>query len=837
MKQKFDITGMTCSACANHVEKAVNKLPGTNNTNVNLMQNVLQIDYDNTQTTPDDIKQAVEHAGYGISEQGKIEVSSKDNKLEKAAHDMKVRLTFSIILLIPLMYISMGHMLGLPLPDFLSGLHNAITYAMVQFLITLIIIYLNRSYFINGFRALIHRAPSMDSLIAIGSSAALLYGIYAIIQMGLGLAYQDWNLVEQYHMDLYFESAGTIVTLITVGKYLESRSKGKTNDAIKKLMDLSPKVAIVERNGKEMEVAIEEVVKDDIIIVKSGSTIPVDGVIIEGSATINEAAITGESLPIEKTINANVTGGTISVSGFFKMQATRVGEDTTLSQIIKLVEDANASKAPIAKLADKVSGVFVPIVIAIAIIATITWLLLGYSVSFSLSIGIAVLIISCPCALGLATPTAIMVGTGKGAEYGILFKTAESLESMKNAEVVVLDKTGTVTKGKPIVTDIVVNDSISEKELLQIALNIENASEHPLAQAISTYAKEKNLEAQKLDTFEQIPGQGIKASQNGKQYLAGNEKMMKAFQVNLEKFSDTAAAMANIGKTPLYFCEDNHILGLIALADTVKENSKQAIQELQNMGIDVVLLTGDNKKTAQAIANQVGVHTIISDVLPQEKEKHIREIKAQNKHVIMVGDGINDAPALARADVGLAIGAGTDIAIDSADVVLMKSDLLDVVTAIQLSHATIRNIKQNLFWAFIYNTIGIPIAAGLFYPAFNLTLNPMLGSAAMSLSSLFVVSNALRLRFFKPNTNNRIKVKTTKGETRVMKKIMYIDGMSCKHCEGRVNEALNTIDGVDASVDLDNNLANITLHKDVSDDTLKNAVEDAGYTVTSIKAG
>jgi len=837
MKQKFDITGMTCSACANHVEKAVTKLPGTKNANVNLMQNILQIEYDEASTSQSDIIHAVEQSGYGASIQGESkEVTT--NKFDKDANAIKKRLWTSSILLIILMYIAMGHMIGLPLPSFLSGLSNSINYAMSQFLLTLIILYLNRSYFSNGFKALFHFAPTMDSLIAIGSSAALIYGIYAILQMGQGLANQDFKLVEMMHMDLYFESAAMIVTLISVGKYLESRSKGKTNDSIEKLMNLAPKVAIVEVDGKAQEVALEDVKKNDIVIVYSGSSIPVDGVIIEGSATIDEATITGESMPVEKGVEAKVSAGTISVSGYFKMQATRVGNDTTLAQIIQLVEDANASKAPIAKLADKVSGVFVPIVIAIATIATITWLLLGYSTSFSLSIGIAVLIISCPCALGLATPTAIMVGTGKGAENGILFKTAESLETMHGVDVVVFDKTGTLTQGMPSVSDIFIIQQ-NEQELLQIALDIEYHSQHPLAKAIVKKASDQGLTANKMDSFVEVAGQGIIAKSNSITYLAGNQKMMEEHNIAIAPYYQEVQAYANAGKTPLFFTKDNQVLGIIALADKIKTNSKAAIHKLLEMKKEVILLSGDNNKTATAIGKQLGFTSIISDVLPQDKEQYIRSIQERGKKVAMVGDGINDAPALARADIGIAIGAGTDIAIESADIVLMHSDLLDVVTTIKLSKATLRNIKQNLFWAFIYNIIGIPIAAGVFYPAFKIKLSPMFGSAAMSLSSLFVVSNALRLRFFKAehSSNQQIENETTSKGGKMMKKVMVIEGMTCAHCQKRVEDALNKLDGVNAVVDLANQTATLTMKTPVEDAILTEAVSTAGYEVVSIKEG
>ncbi|TDW25779.1 Cu+-exporting ATPase [Breznakia blatticola] len=840
MKQKIDVTGMTCSACAAHVEKAVKKLPGTKEANVNLMQNKLLIDYDPKVTSEQDISSAIEAAGYGVKKE--VQTADTENQFAKQAKQEKRKLWISVILLIVLMYISMGSMVGLPLPSFLDGLHNAITFAMVQSLLTLVILSMHFHYFKNGFKALIHRAPTMDSLIALGSSAALLYGIYAIIMMGQGLANQDMHMVHTYHMDLYFESAAMIVTLISVGKYLETRSKGRTNDAIQKLMDLTPKTAFVQKGDQVIEVSIEDVQKDDILIVKTGASIPVDGKIIEGSGTLDEALITGESIPVEKHEADKVIGGTILVSGYIKMQALSVGEDTTIAKIIQLVEDANASKAPIAKLADKVSAVFVPIVIVIATIATITWLALGYDLSFSLSIGIAVLIISCPCALGLATPTAIMVATGKGAQLGILFKNAESLEQVGKMDTIVLDKTGTLTKGKPEVTDVV---SENEMHLYAVAYALEHRSEHPLAKAIINYTKDKDIEAIPIEQFEQIAGQGIKASSETNTYFAGNAKMMEVNQIQIDAYQQVASQFANEGKTVLYFAENNQVIGLIALADVLKDSSVEAIAAIKQLGKEVVLLTGDNKQTAAAISKKANIDTVIAEVLPQDKEEYVRKLQAQGKQVAMVGDGINDAPALARADVGIAIGAGTEIAMESADVVLMHSDLMDVATSIQLSKATIRNIKQNLFWAFFYNAIGIPLAAGLFYPTFQLKLNPMFGSAAMSLSSLFVVSNALRLRFFKPtytSTSSQqhevhtetIEIDKKKGGL-PMNKVIHINGMMCANCERHVNNALNALDGVEAKVDLANNLANVTLSKDVDDATLTKAVTDAGYEVTSIE--
>lgn len=819
MKKTFAITGMTCSACSNHIEKAVNALPGINNAQVNLLQNMMQVDFDASQTSVQKIVEAVEKSGYGVADE---ESSSEDKQVD----EVKTRLYLSIAFLIPLLYIAMGEMVGLPLPAFLSGHYNGITFGMIQFLLSLVIVYLNRSYFINGFKSLFHKAPTMDTLIAIGSSAAILYGIYAIIMIGQGLAHQDFDLVMQYQMDLYFESAGAILTFITVGKFLETRSKAKTSDAIKKLMDLSPQFATVLRNDTWEKVAIEDVVVNDYIIVKSGETIPVDGMIEEGEATINESAISGESLPIEKTVENKVTGGTIVVNGYVKMRATRVGENTTLSQIIRLVQDANATKAPIAKLADQVSSVFVPIVIGIAIISIFVWLLVGEPIGFALTMGIAVLIISCPCSLGLATPTAIMVGSGKGAEHGILFKSAESLEMVGKVSTIVFDKTGTVTLGRPTITGIVTHDGISEETLLQIALDIEHTSEHPLAKAIVEHAEKLKLNANTMDSFEQHFGFGIETKRGSRRYLAGNEKMMQHYNIDYSAIREAAQQAAGNGEIPLFFCEDDTLIGMITLADEIKESSAQAIDQLQKMGIEVILLTGDNNKTAAAIAKRVHINHVISDVLPQDKEKYIRTLHEQGKLVAMVGDGINDAPALAKADVGIAIGAGSDIAIDSADIVLMKSDILDVVKTIQLSKATMRNIKQNLFWAFIYNIIGIPIAAGLFFPVFGIKLNPMFASLAMSLSSLFVVSNALRLRFFKLNINQG-------GKIEMKTKLIKIEGMSCGHCSKRVEDALKALN-IEASVDLENAVATVVVSEHVSDEMLTKAVVDAGYQVVSI---
>lgn len=844
MNKKFSVTGMTCSACSASVEKAVKKLEGINSVSVNLLTNSMVVHYNEEAIDENNIIEAVTSAGYGASvfskNKNEIKVSDK-MRVEDEIKEMKKRLIISFAFLIPLMYISMGHMMGLPLPSFLSGLENAISYGMTQFLLALVIVYVNRKYYQVGFKTLFKGSPNMDTLIAIGSSAAMVYGIFAIYRMGYGLGIQDFELVEKYHMDLYFESAAMILALITLGKYLEKKSKGKTSEAITKLMDLAPKTATILRNNKEVIVPIEEVLKDDIVIVKPGESIPVDGVIIEGSSSIDQSAITGESIPVEKNIGDKVIAATINKNGYFKFKAEKVGDDTTLAQIISLVEDASSSKAPIAKLADKISGVFVPIVISISIISTIVWLLVGKSFEFSLSIGIAVLVISCPCALGLATPVAIMVGTGKGAENGILIKSAEALETAHKIQTVVLDKTGTITEGKPKVTDIVVNSNINKNELLKIAASIEKPSEHPLADAIVEKAKKENITLLDVDNFISITGKGIKAEINNKSYYAGNLSLMKENNIDYSKFEKIINDLAKKGKTPLCFSDDSILLGVIAVADTIKPTSKKAIEEFKNMGINIVMLTGDNKNTAEAIRKELNIDKVIAEVLPQDKEKEVRKIQESGKKVAMIGDGINDAPALARADVGIAIGAGTDIAIESADIVLMKSDLLDGVTTIKLSKAVIKNIKENLFWAFFYNAIGIPLAAGVFYNILGWKLNPMFGAFAMSLSSVCVVSNALRLKLFKAYDKNIINEENfenefEEGEDEEMKKIVRVDGMNCSHCQAKVESALSALDGVsEAKVNLKKKIAVVTLEKEVNDDTLLKAVNDAGFTGVSVE--
>ncbi|MFR5071123.1 MAG: heavy metal translocating P-type ATPase [Bianqueaceae bacterium] len=808
-RHKYTVTGMTCSACSTHVEKSVRKVDGVEDVAVNLLGGSMVVEYDEGKVKDETIIRAVEHAGYGAQPQDRKEkavssVAKRDSKNEERA--MALRVILSFVFLIPLFYLAMGHMMGWPLPGIFLGHDNAAVYAFTQFLLLLPILYINDHYYKNGFKSLFHRAPNMDSLIAVGSAAALIYGIFAILQIGYGLGHGDMDRVHHYTMDLYFESAGMILTLISLGKYLEARSKGRTSDAISKLIDLAPKTALVLRDGEEREIPVEEVGIGEVVIVKPGQSIPVDGVILEGHTSVDESAITGESIPVEKRAEDPVIAATINQSGYIRFRATKVGDDTTLAQIIRLVEEASASKAPIAKLADKVSGIFVPVVMIIALLSAVIWLLTGATFEFALSIGIAVLVISCPCALGLATPTAIMVGTGKGAENGILIKSAEALEIAHTVQTVVLDKTGTVTEGKPKVTDIIVGD-LERQELLKIAASLEQLSEHPLAEAIVAAAAAENIEPEAAVDFEAREGRGIMARLGGTLYMAGNRRLMEDFQIPLGSYGEEEERLAADGKTPLYFARQDGVLGLIAVADVIKPTSRAAVQELEAMGIEVVMLTGDNERTARAIQKQVGISKVIAEVLPQDKEREVRRIQESGRKTAMIGDGINDAPALARADVGIAIGAGTDIAIESADIVLMKSDLMDAVKAIQLSKAVIRNIKQNLFWAFFYNAIGIPLAAGVFYTILGWKLNPMFAAAAMSLSSVCVVTNALRLKFFKPKFTQQVpplesdmpsqEVKpiqaNQKGVTNV-KKEMIIEGMSCAHCSGRVEKALNAVE-------------------------------------------
>lgn len=832
MKQ-YNVTGMSCASCVARVEKAVNKVEGVTSCSVNLLTNSMSVDGD---VNSSDVISAVEKAGYGASLKGN---SSKENKTndeplkDTETPKLKKRLFSSLVFLILLMYISMGHMMwGFPLPSILANNHIAM--GLIQLLLTGIIMVINQKFFISGFKALIHRSPNMDTLVALGAGASFIYSVYALFAMTNAQVNNDMSLVMKYMDEFYFESAGMILTLITLGKMLESYSKGKTTNAIKGLMNLAPKKATILVDNAEKVVPIEEVKIGDIFVVKPGENIPVDGVVIEGESAVNESALTGESIPVDKTVGDNVSGATVNQSGFIKCKATKVGEDTTLSQIIKMVSDASATKAPIAKVADKVSGVFVPIVISIAVVTIIVWLLCGATFGNALVRGISVLVISCPCALGLATPVAIMVGNGVGAKNGILFKNATSLETTGKVSYVLLDKTGTITNGTPVVTDIIPSENYTENDLLSYASSLESKSEHPLAKAVVQKAIDSNIKALDTTDFKSLTGNGVSATINGKTIVGGSVKHISSITNIDENIIKQADDLATKGKTPLLFVMDNQLLGIIAVADVVKSDSPKAIKELQNMGIKVVMVTGDNEKTAQAIAKESGVDEVIASVLPDGKEKVVTQYKEKGM-VAMVGDGINDAPALTRADIGIAIGAGTDVAIDSADIVLMKSKLTGVSGAIRLSRGTLRNIHENLFWAFIYNVIGIPLAAGVWIPIFGWTLSPMFGAAAMSLSSFCVVTNALRLNFLNIRSSKRdrkIKNITNKKEKNTMTTTLKINGMMCPHCEATVKTALESIDGVtSAEVSHESGTAVVTLSKEVSEDILKKAVVDKGYTV------
>lgn len=832
MKQ-YNVTGMSCASCVARVEKAVNKVDGVTSCSVNLLTNSMSVDGD---VKSSDVISAVEKAGYGASLKGN---SSKENKTndeplkDTETPKLKKRLFSSLVFLLLLMYISMGHMMwGFPLPSILANNHIAM--GLIQLLLTGIIMVINQKFFISGFKALIHRSPNMDTLVALGAGASFIYSVYALFAMTNAQVNNDMSLVMKYMDEFYFESAGMILTLITLGKMLESYSKGKTTNAIKGLMNLAPKKATILVDNAEKVVPIEKVKIGDIFVVKPGENIPVDGVVIEGESAVNESALTGESIPIDKTVGDNVSGATVNQSGFIKCKATKVGEDTTLSQIIKMVSDASATKAPIAKVADKVSGIFVPIVISIAVVTIIVWLLCGATFGNALVRGISVLVISCPCALGLATPVAIMVGNGVGAKNGILFKNATSLETTGKVSYVLLDKTGTITNGTPVVTDIIPSENYTENDLLSYASSLESKSEHPLAKAVVQKAIDSNIKTLDTTDFKSLTGNGVSAKINGKTIVGGSVKHISSIANIDENIIKQAYDLATKGKTPLLFVMDNQLLGIIAVADVVKSDSPKAIKELQNMGIKVVMVTGDNEKTAQAIAKESGVDEVIAVVLPDGKEKVVAQYKEKGM-VAMVGDGINDAPALTRADIGIAIGAGTDVAIDSADIVLMKSKLTDVSGAIRLSRGTLRNIHENLFWAFIYNVIGIPLAAGVWIPIFGWTLSPMFGAAAMSLSSFCVVTNALRLNFLNIRSSKRdrkIKNKTNKKEKNTMTTTLKINGMMCPHCEATVKTALESIDGVtSAEVSHESGTAVVTLSKEVSEDVLKKAVVDKGYTV------
>ena len=848
IKEKYNVTGMSCAACSAKVEKTVCKLVGMDKASVNLLTNSMQVEYDEKKLSSKDIIKSVVDAGYGASLAGDTKEKAKDKSIKKTNDDaissMKFRLKVSIIFLAILMYFSMGSMIGLPLPNFLSGAGNPVGFALTQLLLVLPVMYVNRKYYISGFKSLSHFSPNMDTLVAVGTIAAFIYGVIAIYIMGYALNNNDINIVTEYRKNLYFESVSMILTLITLGKFFETGSKARTTDAISKLIDLSPKRANVIRDGVEENILTEDVRVGDIVVIRPGESIPVDGIIIEGSTSVDESAITGESIPVQKDKGDKLIGATINKNGSVKIKASDVGEDTAISRIIALVEEASSSKAPIAKMADKVAGVFVPVVMGIALVTFIVWLVLGYDFSFALNRAIAVLVISCPCSLGLATPVAIMVGTGKGAENGILIKSADALETTHSIDTVVLDKTGTVTKGKPVVTDIIGFD-IDENEFLKLAASVESASEHPLAEAIVEKAKEKNLAISLPKDFRAQSGRGIRADIDGKKIVAGNEQAIKETVGNDTGFDtvfDKGNELASQGKTPMYFMADNKLIGIIAVADTIKDDSKEAIEALKARDIDVVLLTGDHKNTATAIAKQAGINKVIAEVLPTDKEEHVRKLMEAGHKVAMVGDGINDSPALARADVGIAIGAGTDVAIESADIVLMHSSLNDVATAIDLSKAVIRNIKQNLFWAFFYNSVGIPLAAGVFYSSLGWKLSPMFGAAAMGMSSVCVVSNALRLRGFKPKNikNNKsgndeivlIENNEKKKEEKIMTTVINVNGMMCEHCKATVEKVTKAVEGVSNSiVNLD--AKNVTIeYADGTDlEKVKKAITDAGYEV------
>lgn len=853
--EKYMITGMSCSACSSRVEKAVSKLTGISKTSVNLLTNSMQVEYDENILDSRTIIDAVVHAGYGASlDGGKSSIQNEAPTVNASSEikSMKHRLLWSILFLIPTMYIAMHHMFlewfGLPVFEgfkaIFHGPENAITFAFSQFLLILPIMYLNRKYYSNGFRNLFHGAPNMDSLVGMGSMASAIFGVFAIFRIGWGMGHGDWALVETYSSNLYFESAGMIVTLITVGKYLETRAKGKTSAAIEKLMKLAPKQASVLRNGIETIIPIEELVVGDEIIVRPGEQIPADGTICQGTTSIDESTITGESIPVEKQPGDTVTSATMNKTGSIHFLANRVGADMTINQIIRLVDEASASKAPIAKLADTVAGIFVPAVITIAILVTAVWyFILGADLEFAFSIGISILVISCPCALGLATPVAIMVGTGKGAENGILIKSGDALETAHAIDTVVMDKTGTITEGKPQITDIKTYAG-TEESLLSLATGMEKGSEHPLAEAIMTYASEHAIAPTAMTNFKALFGRGIQASINGQIYYAGNEALMQEIHLDISPYRAYLNTLADEGKTPLIFADTHQIIGIIAAADTEKASSAAAIAAFKKMGIHVVMLTGDNKRTAEAIRKRLHIPQVIAEVLPQDKEKHIAQLQDAGHIVAMIGDGINDAPALAKANLGMAIGAGTDVAIESADAVLMRNDLLDAVSAVRLSKAVIKNIKENLFWAFFYNVITIPLAAGLLYPTYGIKLSPMIGAAAMSMSSVCVVMNALRLRFFKPNhivgtvsretTHETSHIHSTetiqKEGISTMKTTLHIEGMMCQHCQKHVHDALAAMDGVtDVTVDLEGKKADVTATKDISTDAFAKVIADAGY--------
>ena len=855
MKERFDVSGMTCASCQANVTKAVEKL-GVNEVNVNLISESMIVDYDNKKISTSDIINAVEKIGYGASLKGDKSIESKKEKENaKDSEELNTifRLKVSFAFLIPLLYVAMGPMIGLKLPFFLSGHEGALNNAFLQFLLTLPVLIVNRKFFISGFKGLVNKAPNMDTLVALGASAATFYGIFVIMMMAYGLGFNKANIVDKYMHNLYFESAAMILTLITLGKYFEAKSKGKTKASLENLINLAPKKATRIVDGRQEIVDVDQINKGDIILIKPGDSIPVDGVIVEGSSVVDESAITGESIPVTKSIDDQVVTATINKDGSFKFKATAVGEDTTLSQIINLVNEANETKAPIAKMADKISAVFVPVVIIISILTFAIWMLLGYDFEFALNMMISVLVISCPCALGLATPMAIMVSTGKSAELGLLFKNAESLENLHKVDTILLDKTGTITEGKPVVTDI--ETSMGEKDFLELATSIESSSEHPLSTAITSYAGEKNIHPVKVGEFNAISGKGIKAIIDNKTYFAGNIRLMTEENIDLANYKNIAEKYASQGKTSMYFADQSQVIGIIAVKDVAKNTSKIAIDELKNLGYEVTMVTGDNKTTAEAIRSELNIDKKFAEVLPQDKDKVVKELQDMGNKVTMVGDGINDAPALARSDIGMAIGNGTDVAIDSADVVLMRNSLLDIVSSIELSKATIKTIKQNLFWAFFYNVILIPLAAGLLYPSFGITLNPMFAAFAMSISSVFVCLNSLRLRGFKPKFKNENKIReieklqnkeenklrenVNKGEEKMAetnKLLVNVDGMTCKHCKANVEKALKELTFVEnAEVNLDNKNAEVTYFGAADEKAIEEAINEAGYEYKGIE--
>lgn len=843
MKERFDVSGMTCASCQANVQKAVEKL-GVDFVNVNLISETMTVSYDDGKISENDIIKAVEKIGYGAKPKNKKNLK-ENNKTFDEEKIVKNRLIISFIFLIPLMYISMGHMINLPLPHFLMGARGSVNFAFLQFLLTLPIVFVNRIFYISGFKALFNKASNMDTLVGLGSFAALIYGIFAIMRMAYGLGFEKFEIVENYRHNLYFESSAMILTLITLGKYFEKKSKGQTKKSLESLMNLAPKKARILKDKKEVEILVEDLKKGDLILVRPGEAIPVDGIVKEGSSLVDESAITGESIPVNKNIGDEVISATLNKQGSFIFEATKVGEDTTLSKIIELVNQANETKAPIAKLADKISAIFVPTVMIISLITFVIWMILGYGFEFSLNFAISVLVISCPCALGLATPMAIMVATGKSAQFGLLFKNAESLENLHKVDTILLDKTGTITEGRPQVTDII--SEIDENEFIKIASSIENNSEHPLSHAIGEYAKAKNIQAKNIEDFEAISGKGIKAKYENKIYYGGNISLMKEKNIDLKSYEKKADIFSNEGKTSMYFADEKNVIGIIAVQDKPKNLSKIAIDEMKKMGYEVRMITGDNEKTAEAIKNALNIDEKYAEVLPQDKEIEIKNLQKLGKKVLMVGDGINDAPALARSDVSMAIGNGTDVAIESADIILINNNILDIVSALKLSKSTIKIIKENLFWAFFYNIIGIPLAAGLLYPAFGLKLSPMFGAFAMSFSSIFVCLNSLRLRKFKANFENEEKIKEEiqkeknknikeKKMNELNKMIVKVNQMSCNHCKNRVEEILKNISGIEnAEVNLDEKLAEVDYFGAIDENEIKEKINDAGYEFVGIE--